>query len=281
LEIEDPRILLRKYGLRPKARYSQNFLVSRPVVEALADAIVRGGSTGRVVEFGAGTGVLTAHLLARGLEVIAIEPDPDMVQILESEWGGNPNLRIVAEDATELDLATLGLDPAHLPTVVGNLPYAITGPILRWACDNRARVRRCIFMVQKEVGERLGAAASTPTYGALTVFVQNHFNVTPLQRISAGAFFPRPKVDSQVICLEPRPSPISPEDAAFRAVVRAAFDARRKTLRNALCLHLVTGAQADAILSAAGIDGKRRGETLDGSEFALLARTVADHTGLR
>ncbi len=282
MKTENPRQLLRKYGFSPKARFSQNFLVSAQAVQTLSHRVLKDDKDPWVVELGAGTGTLTAHLLGRGARVIAIEADKDMVHILRSEGQTHLGLYVVEEDAARLDLRALcnhhGIETP--PIVAGNLPYAITGAIMRWACDNATQLKRCVFMVQKEVGERLGASPSNSDYGALTVFVQNHFEARVVQRIGRGAFFPQPKVDSVVIELLPRSVPIAPETKAFQATVRAAFDARRKTLRKALSQHLLTIDQTDAALEVASIDGQRRGETLSVKEFAVLAHAVAEQSRL-
>ncbi len=270
---EDPRRVLARHGLRPKRGLSQNFLVSRAAVEKIADALsLRPGET--VVELGPGLGTLTAALLRRGAHVIAIEADRAMLQVLAQELGQVAGLSARHGDASELELATLV--PEGRVAVAGNLPYAITGAIFRRLVAQHQRVERAVLMVQREVRDRLLAEPGSKQYGALTVFTRAVFEVRPVCLVPAGAFHPPPKVDSAVIELLPRVGPIDAAEPRFVSVVRAAFEARRKTLRNAL-LRGRDAADVDRALAAAGIDGGRRGETLSVEEFASLAAAFA-HT---
>ena len=269
-EWEDPRKVLARYGERPSKRFSQNFLVSHPVVERIA-AAVRPADGERVIEIGPGVGTLTAALLRRGARVEAIEKDPRMREILEAELGPTGRFRIVAEDATELDLEALAGEGRL--AVVGNLPYAITGLIFRRLVAGHARVDRAVLMIQREVQTRLLAEPGTKAYGPLSVFVGVVFEAEKVLDVSPGSFFPPPKVRSAVVRLRPREEPlIDPESEPFASMVRAAFGQRRKTLRNAL--RAIEG--ADEAMQAVGIDSKRRGETLSLAELVTLAERLAE-----
>jgi 16S rRNA (adenine1518-N6/adenine1519-N6)-dimethyltransferase len=147
--------------------------------------------------------------------------------------------------------------------LAGNLPYAVTGSILRHLVDQRDALSRAVIMVQREVRDRLLASPGSKAYGALTVFVSAVFALEPVLLVKPGAFFPPPKVSSAVVRLTTRPAPLAQEDDAFRTVVRALFDARRKTCRNALLQVVEDAAVVDAALTRAGVDGRARGETLD------------------
>ncbi len=265
---EDPRRVLARHNLRAKKGMSQNFLTSRHAVEKIADALaITEGE--RVVELGPGLGTLTAALLRRGARVLAIDADRDMLAVLAQEFASYPALDARFGDATELDLAALDLSNVG---VCGNLPYAVTGGIFRRLVEQYERVSRAVLMVQKEVRDRLIADPGSKQYGALTVFTRAVFDVRSVVIVPAGAFHPAPKVDSAVVILTPRAQPIA-LGAVFSAVVRASFEARRKTLRNAL-LRIRPAEVVDAALAAAGIDGIRRGETLSGEEFATLANAI-------
>jgi 16S rRNA (adenine1518-N6/adenine1519-N6)-dimethyltransferase len=158
-------------------------------------------------------------------------------------------------------------------TVAGNLPYAITGAILRQLGEQSDVIRHAVVMVQREVRDRLMAAPDTAQYGALTVFTQQLFKVETVLHVPRTAFHPPPKVTSSVVKLTPLEIPRAPRVPSFERIVRAAFQARRKTLRNALIQSL--GAEpSDAILEAAGIDGKRRGETLSIEEYGQLSQAL-------
>jgi 16S rRNA (adenine1518-N6/adenine1519-N6)-dimethyltransferase len=268
-EWEDPRRILMRYSLAPKKALSQNFLVSRKAVEAIVTALAPAPGE-IVVELGSGVGTLTGALLRAGARVIAVECDRDLVAVLQAEFRETRQLTIVEGDAATFDPATLA---GSRIAIVGNLPYAITGAILRNLCARAGDISRAVIMVQREVRDRLVASPATPQYGALTVFVQARFEVATLFGVPASAFHPPPKVESAVVRLCPHAVPRAPETEAFRAVVRAAFQARRKMLRNAL-LQAMSAAEIDLALGAAGIDGRRRGETLSIEEFATLARAL-------
>ena len=271
---EDPRRVLARHGLAPKRGYSQNFLVARPIVERIADAV--GAIEGeRVVELGPGLGTLTAALLRRGARVVAVERDLDMIEVLRAELGDHASLEIVHGDAATVRFAELGA-PGERPAVAGNLPYAITGAILRNLTEQRDAVSRALLMVQKEVRDRLVASPGTKAWGALTVFTANAFEIDRVCDVRPGAFHPAPKVASAVVRLRPRPAPRAIEDDTFRTLVRSIFDARRKTLRNALRPAFPPDARVDRALVAAGIDAAVRGETLDIETLETLAAELRD-----
>jgi len=266
---EDPRRVLARHGLAPKRSFSQNFLISESAVTRIAEAVAPSPGE-RVVELGPGLGTLTGALLRAGADVVAVEQDRAMIAVLAAEFP-TPRLRVREGDAATLDYAALTaeLGVARI-AVAGNLPYAVTGGILRTLTHARALLSRAVVMVQREVRDRLLAAPGTGEYGALTVFVQGAFTVTPVVNVPPGAFHPAPKVASAVVKLVPLAVPRAEETPALRAVVRAVFDARRKTLRNALGRAFGSDAATRA-LDALGIDPQRRGETLSVEQFAALA----------
>jgi len=268
---EDPRRVLARHGLAPKRRFSQSFLVSRHAVEAIAEAAAPEPGE-PVVELGPGLGTLTAALLRRGARVLAVERDRDMLAVLERElvpFG----LQLRQGDAASVDYAQLAALLGGKPCVAGNLPYAITGAILRGLTEQRASIARAVVMVQREVRDRLCAQAGSADYGALTVFTSSVFEIDTLLRLAPGAFHPPPKVKSAVVRLVTRAEPLAEDTATFTALVRAAFQRRRKMLRNAMAA--VFGAElSERALRRADIDGERRGETLTVAELARLAAAV-------
>jgi 16S rRNA (adenine1518-N6/adenine1519-N6)-dimethyltransferase len=264
---EDPRRVLARHDLSPKKRMSQNFLVARAIVERIADATeVHDGE--RIVELGPGLGTLTGELLRRGARVVAIEKDPEMVEVVEAELGGTGRIEVLHADAAEVDLASIA-DGSPIK-VVGNLPYAVTGAILKNLVNHRSSIALAVVMVQREVRDRLVSKPGTRDYGALTVFTQAAFRVDKVVDVKAGSFHPPPKVASAVVRLSPLDPPRAAETPTFRNVVKAAFQARRKTLRNAL-RQMAETELVDRALAETGIDGRRRGETLDVEEFGVLA----------
>jgi 16S rRNA (adenine1518-N6/adenine1519-N6)-dimethyltransferase len=264
----DARDLLRSHGLSPKRSFSQNFLVQPGAIAQIADAAAALGSS--LVELGPGLGALTHALLERGCDVIAVELDRDMVRVLEQELGPHPRLRIVAGDAVETDFEELSDALGSKLVVAGNLPYQATGAILRHVVRHRDVLLGAVLMVQREVRDRLVAVPGTKDYGALSVFVQAGFAVETVCRLRPGSFYPPPKVESAVVRLVPLEEPLAQETASFRAIVRAAFQTRRKTLRNA-CKSIGDSARLGQAAADAGIDLSRRGETLSVGEFARFA----------
>jgi 16S rRNA (adenine1518-N6/adenine1519-N6)-dimethyltransferase len=267
---EDPRRVLSRHGLAPKRGFSQNFLVTRHAVERIADALAPAPGE-RVLELGPGLGTLTGELLRRGARVIALDADPDMLRVLAKELGHVSTLDARHGDATEVDLAEVA--GGERIAVAGNLPYAVTGGIFRRLVDQHQHVARAVLMVQREVRDRLVAEPGGKTYGTLTVFVHAVFDASPVCIVPAGAFYPPPKVDSAVVKFTPKREPYDVARKSFVLAVRASFEARRKTLRNALT-RAFDGERIDRALAATGIDGKRRGETLSIAEFDALARAL-------
>ena len=264
----DARDLLRKYDLLPKRSFSQNFLIQPGATAQIADATAALGR--QVVELGPGLGALTYALLARDCEVLAVELDRDMVRVLQQEFADEKGLEIRHADAAGVDFEAYSRACGSKLVVTGNLPYQATGAILRRVVAHRAALTGAVLMVQREVRDRLVAEPATKQYGALTVFTRAGFEVETVCRLRPGAFYPAPKVESAVVRLLPREVPLAEETESFQTVVRAAFQMRRKTLRNAL-RGPGDAERADRALSLAGIDPGRRGETLSVEEFANLA----------
>ena len=274
-EIEDPRALLARLGLRAKKSWSQNFLVDERVHQAIVAATVRADDDW-VVEIGAGLGTLTARLAAavpRG-RVVAVEREADMLAVLAEQLAGVENVEVVAADALTFELAPVAARAARPLTVAGNLPYGIASPLIFRLLAARRHVSRIVIMLQKEVADRLLAAPGTREYGALGVMVASLASVRRVARAPAGAFHPRPKVDSTVVELTPGSVPVTIDDEeVFSQTVHAAFEQRRKTLRNALSARFAAE-RVVAALEHTGIDGGRRGETLSLGEFAALAAAL-------
>ena len=263
----DVRDLLRKYELQPKRSFSQNFLIQPGAIAQIADAALAMGQ--QLVELGPGLGALTHALLERGATVVAVELDRDMVHVLREEFADWERLEVRCGDAAELDLDAHSKACGSKLVVTGNLPYQATGAIIRRVIAHAGVLDGAILMVQREVRNRLVAQPATKEYGALTVFTRAAFEVETLCRLRPGSFYPAPKVESAVVRFLPRQTPLAEETESFRTVVRAAFQMRRKTLRNALRA-LADGDRAEGVLSEAGIDPGRRGETLSIEEFARL-----------
>jgi 16S rRNA (adenine1518-N6/adenine1519-N6)-dimethyltransferase len=271
IPFEDPRRVLKRHGLWAKRAYSQNFLISERAVREIVQACELREDT-PVVELGPGCGTLTFALASITRALTAIDKDPDMLSVLAAERGDR-TFEIVAGDAKEVDFGAYARAAGRKVTVAGNLPYAITGSIFRNLVEQVAHVERAVLMVQREVRDRLVAQPDSREYGALGIFCAQVFAVETVTHVPRTAFHPAPKVSSSVVRLTPHLQPRAAQTPEFEAIVRASFQARRKTLRNAL-QQAFGGESADRVLELAGIDGKRRGETLSIEEFAALAAAM-------
>lgn len=268
--IEPPDRVLRRHGLSPRKAWGQNFLRD-PSVHAAITAAARLGPDDRVVEIGAGLGTLTAHLLQTGAEVWAIERDRDLCHVLRAELGEHPRLRLLEADAVRFDYTSAAGE--RPPVIVGNLPYHLTGPLLFRLLEAQAVTGSWVVMIQKEVADRLCAAPGSKTYGGITAALSRVRDIVGVTRVPPGAFLPPPKVDSAVIRLDPRAAPRGEvgSERGYLALVRAAFQRRRKTLLNALA-GLGSRERALAWCEQAGVDPRLRPERLGPEQFAALQR---------
>ncbi len=285
--------------IRPKKRFGQHFLRDLRVVERIVAAFAPQPAD-HVVEIGPGQGVLTRALVGRVARLDLVELDRDLAAQLAQTYAGTPGVVVHQADALKFDFRALAphrdvqvsrddcMDaggratpgavaetggrerpaPGETLRLIGNLPYNISTPLLFHALAQVESVRDMLFMLQKEVVERLSAAPGGKDYGRLSVMVQWRCRVEKLFTVPPGAFHPPPKVDSAVVRLTPHATPpVSVRDPeAFARVVQAAFAQRRKTLRNSL-----KGMVSAEAMSALGIDPVRRAETLNLQEFAALS----------
>jgi len=247
-------------------RLGQHFLTDRRALARIADTLALTG-TETVVEIGPGRGALTELLLARAARVVAIELDAALAEQLRIRF---PNLELIQADVRDVVLADAAGGGPYV--LAGNIPYYITTPILFHALEP-AMPQRAVFLVQKEVADRVVAEPGTKIYGALSVNVQAVATPTFIARVPPAAFSPPPKVDSAILVLEPRADPlITPaEQPKFSEMVIAAFGLRRKQMRRVVrTLAELSPETADQILSEAGIDAESRPETLSPQSFVSL-----------
>ena len=249
-----------------RKRFGQHFLHDRHYIERIVNAF-HPTSDQHVVEIGPGLGVLTRELMARTRHLHAVELDRDLVTRLQQELGSTGKLTLHQADALNFDFCQLA-SPGEKLRIIGNLPYNISTPILFHLLDQFGCIGDMLFMLQKEVVERMCANPGGRDYGRLSVMLQVRCQVESLFDVPPGAFTPPPKVDSAMVRLTPHAQPpVAVHDTQhFATVVKAAFAQRRKTLRNTL-KHMVS---ADT-MQALGIDPGRRAETLSLAEFAALA----------
>jgi 16S rRNA (adenine1518-N6/adenine1519-N6)-dimethyltransferase len=255
----------------------QHFLTDARILARIADALALTGSE-TVIEVGPGRGALTDLLAERAARVIAVEVDRLLVPRLRARYAERPHVTIVEADVLTTDLGALAGGPFVL---AGNVPYYITTPILFHALEH-PRADRAVYLVQKEVAERVVAAPGSAAYGALSVNVQAVATATLCFGVKPGAFAPPPRVDSAVIRVVPRPDPVVPPhaEAAFKRLVLAAFAQRRKQLKAVVRgVAGVDTAAADALVRAAGLDPTARPETLGPAQFAALLARLGDRAG--
>ena len=270
----EAREALAAAGLRPRKRWGQNFLCDPAVAQRIVDTAELGPRSA-VLEIGPGLGALTDELATRAGQLYLVEIDPGLVARLRARHADDPRVRIVEGDVLTLPLAEIVTEPTA--TVVANLPYNVSTPVLFRLLELRARFPRAVVMLQREMAVRLAARAGTGDYGVTSVLVQAFAGVRIAFGVSRRSFMPRPEVDSAVVDIrwsaEPRVQVGDVE--LFRATVRAAFGQRRKMLRNAIAaLATSRGHRTEAVFERAGIAATARAETLDLGAFARLARAL-------
>ncbi|MGA8543564.1 MAG: 16S rRNA (adenine(1518)-N(6)/adenine(1519)-N(6))-dimethyltransferase RsmA [Thermoplasmata archaeon] len=264
---EEIRRTLEALGVRPAKRWGQSFLTDPFVADAeVALLEVRPGRP--VVEIGGGLGMLTAALLRRGIgPLTVIERDPRLARFLSSTFGDR--IRVIVGDALETELP-----PAD--AVIGNLPYSVGTPILVRLFERRTP--RIVFLVQREVAERLAAGPGSKQYGRLALLARLYGDVELFRTVPAAAFAPVPEVESRIGVHVARPGPLPVSSVlTFETVVRVLFSSRRKQLGNLLPRLAVEGHSASALASEAGWPddwARRRPEELPPESFFALARCL-------
>ncbi len=252
--------------VRARKSWGQHWLASKRLANDLVALIdLREGD--QVIEIGPGTGLLTMALLDRGAAVTAIEVDPRCADHLEAEFSDRP-LEVLRADILKIDAEVLPWQrgPVHL---VGNLPYNLSGPILRWTATHCERIRDAHFMLQQEVADRITACEGSRVYGALSVQMQWQFEVDILKRLSPGAFRPPPKVRSAFLRLRTLERTSQPHGA--RRLVRAGFAQRRKTVPGALAAAGWNKEDVTTALTTLEIRTDARAEMLSPAQWTALA----------
>jgi 16S rRNA (adenine1518-N6/adenine1519-N6)-dimethyltransferase len=278
------RQILRQFGVKPQKRLGQHFLIDGTVLERILSAAdISPGDI--VVEVGPGLGILTEGLAKKGAKVIAVELDSKLVALLKKRLAAFPDVKIIHADILKAvprqllqnDLTASALFRGY--KVVANLPYYITSPVLRHFFDAPLRPSKMIVMVQKEVGE---AIVATPgKMSLLSVRTQFYSKPAIVFSVPAASFYPPPKVDSVILRLDvySQPPIEVPDTAGFFDIVMHGFSSPRKQLRNSLAHSLeMPPSQVSLLLEKAGIDGKRRAETLDLEEWRELWKVFAPFT---
>ncbi|WP_159888048.1 16S rRNA (adenine(1518)-N(6)/adenine(1519)-N(6))-dimethyltransferase RsmA [Paenibacillus puerhi] len=276
--------LMQKYGFTLKKSLGQNFLIDQNVLGRIVSAAELDATKG-ALEIGPGIGALTQQLAKLASKVVAVEIDQRLLPMLEETLADYPHASVVHADVLKVDLQALfaeqfqGVDKV---SVVANLPYYVTTPILMKLLEERLPLENIVVMIQKEVAERMAAKPGGKEYGSLSIAVQYYCEPELVAIVPQTVFIPQPNVDSAVIKLKVRQTPaVDVEDESFFfEVVQASFTQRRKTLYNNLSARYFTKEnkpELERLLHEAGIEPSRRGETLSMGEYARLAKALSDY----
>jgi len=274
-----PRILLAAHNIRPKKQLGQNFIIDPAFTKMIVN---RSGILPEdvVLEIGAGLGALTIPLARKAKKVFAVEKDQQIINILKTEIlaSGLSNTVIIEKNILAVDIEVLAENIGRKIVVMGNLPYNISSQILVQLVKSRKMVSRAILMFQKEMAQRISAQPDCKDYGRLAVMLSYCSDIKKLADAKASLFFPRPKVDSEILELRFKNKVMHParDEAFFFRVIKAAFGNRRKTLKNALAASElnIDANTAKHILECSGIDPVRRAETLNTEEFVKLSNLL-------
>lgn len=276
------RAIMKKYGLRAKKGYGQNFLTDAHVLQRIVDAAGISDQD-NVIEIGPGLGALTEQLAKRAGQVLALEIDESLIPVLKDVLAVYHNVTIKEQDVMKANLQQLVhdefADPSKPVKVVANLPYYITSPILINLLSSSVSWAAICVMMQREVADRLTAVPGTKAYGTLTVAVQSQMDAQLAFGVSRHSFVPQPNVDSAIVLLKPRKEDLQPQPVSnklFSRVVRGCFAHRRKSLRNNL--RSLLGKKTDflPVLTQLGIDPQIRPEQLTITQFSELTNALVD-----
>ncbi|HEU5281557.1 MAG TPA: 16S rRNA (adenine(1518)-N(6)/adenine(1519)-N(6))-dimethyltransferase RsmA [Gammaproteobacteria bacterium] len=255
----------------PRKRFGQHFLCDQSVIHRIVHAIAPSRGE-HLIEIGPGQGAMTLPLMKQMHEMEVIELDRDLIDELSSRVQPFGRLQVHNQDVLTFDFTAARSDD-RLLRVVGNLPYNISTPLIFHLLDHAAVIKDMVFMLQKEVADRLAAAPGSHAYGRLSVMVQYHCEATHLFDVAPSAFYPPPKVQSSIIRLRPyakRPC-VANDEKHFETLVKAAFATRRKTLRNNLKTMV-----PDELWTVLNIDPGLRAEVLPVSDFVRLSNALTE-----
>lgn len=277
-----PQTLLKAWNLKAHKALGQNFL-KEPTICRRIVSLARIDETETVLEIGAGLGAMTIELAVKARQVIAVEKDRKLAPLLRTELLAHrvQNVQLLQQDILSLEWGPLVRSLDKPLVVMGNLPYNISSQIIVMLIRERQWVDRAVLMFQKELADRLVAGPGSKTYGRLSVMLQYYADLARLRTISAKMFYPRPKVDSELLGIQFKRQidPLAADAELLARVVQAAFGQRRKTMRNALSAGLLPldGPGAEVVLNASHIDPRRRAETLSVEEFVFLTNQVRSY----
>lgn len=267
--VRSQRALLRDYGIRPVKRRGQNFLVDGNLARAIARDVLALGD--RVLELGAGGGALTTHILDAAKQLTAVEVDRKLCGLLQGEFGERNGFCLLEADLATLDWDEVLTAAGPRPVVAGNLPYVLTSTVLFALGRHHQQVAGGVFMVQKEVADRLASGPGSRDYGILSVVLGAVFDLRLVRTVSRSVFWPRPEVTSAIIELVPRETWDADLYERFLRTVKALFGHRRKTLATCLRrIHEIAPQELDEIFAEAAVEPANRPEQLTPADFRRL-----------
>jgi len=276
-----PKDIIKRYDIKPRKKLGQSFLLDQNIIQKTA-AVADIGKEDIVVEIGAGIGVLTERLAQISRKIIAVELDEKLVEILKEKLARYDNAEVCSGDILKFDFNSISNTYKCKLKVIGNVPYNISSPLIFHLLDSREAISGFILMLQKEVVERLAAVPGKKSYGVPSVLLQMFASVEKMFDVPASCFYPRPKVESAVIrgIFLSNPLVKLSNTVFFTQLVKAAFAQRRKmlvnNLKNSRLLSEIDEKKIKEILDNAGIDGRRRGETLTVEEFGNLSNLFCE-----
>lgn len=271
------RAVLQKHGFQFKKQFGQNFISDTNLLKSIVEASGIDENT-TVVEIGCGAGTLTRAIAESAKKVYAFDIDTALKPVLAETLAGLENVEVIFRDFNKINLKEFEAEIGEY-TVVANLPYYITTPLVTKLLEESDNVQGISIMVQEEVAERFCAKEDTPEYGSITAAIALKGEAKIVKRVSRNLFYPRPNVDSAVVKITFQRGRVAVKDEkAYRQTVKCAFLNRRKTLENNLVNFFnVSRETAKKILSEAGVDEKARGETLSPQRLARLADCLVDN----
>jgi 16S rRNA (adenine1518-N6/adenine1519-N6)-dimethyltransferase len=274
-----PREIIKQYGIKPNKKLGQSFLIDINVINRIVHA-VNISQEDIIVEIGAGIGVLTENIAKKAKRVIAVEIDRNLVEVLKDKLGIYDNVEVHCGDILKFDFNSVSETHNSKIKIIGNVPYNISSPLIFRLLSFRSVISDFMLMLQKEIVQRLVSMPGNKIYGVPSVILQMFASTEKIFDVSSTCFYPQPKVESAVVrgsFLE-KPLVHLQDENFFTSLVKAAFAQRRKmlinNLKNSKLLADIEEGKVKEVLSSAGIDGKRRGETLSVEEFGKLSNLL-------
>jgi 16S rRNA (adenine1518-N6/adenine1519-N6)-dimethyltransferase len=276
--------LLTKYDFKCKKKLGQNFLVDQNTLQIIINSL-KLNKEDCILEIGTGIGTLTSALSPLVKQVISVEKDKKLEPLLKESLSPSDNIEIIFKDVMKFDLVNLFEQKrkkgGKIEKIVGNLPYYISISLIRQILELNQYLKLAVFLIQKEVGERLMAQAGNKNYGILSLVAQYYSQPQKVHTVPSTVFYPRPKVSSMIIKFDiyKKPQVQVGNEKLFFSIIRASFQQRRKRLINSLSNYfreVLAKAEIENILTETSLDKNRRGETLTLEEFAKLSMAMGN-----